>query len=262
MGRAGSGAKALIAGLFPVFLWAGIAAERATADPAVITREGYTLIDLGSMTLVGTGGGNGAINDYGQVIGESYTSGDFAWHAFLYSNGVTTELSLGGSDGWAVAINNRGEVIGRSHTPGDLAIHAFLYSDGQMIELGLGGSRSEATAINDAGEVIGESYTAGDLAWHAFLYRNGTITDLNLGGSHSEAIAISREGEVVGRSLTAGDSAVHAYYYRNGKITDVTRVAHELFQVENFHIYGIRTRQVVGYGYRNGNRHSYFLSMP
>lgn len=50
------------------------------------------------MTALGTLGGSDSyamgINDFGQVIGRSNTTGDVAYHAFFYSNGIMTDLSL------------------------------------------------------------------------------------------------------------------------------------------------------------------------
>ena len=57
------------------------------------------------------------INDSGQVVGRSYTSSSypFATHAFLYSNGVMTDLgTLGGTSSEAYGINAGGQVVGGS----------------------------------------------------------------------------------------------------------------------------------------------------
>jgi probable HAF family extracellular repeat protein len=119
------------------------------------------------------------INDKGQAVGWSYTAGNVARHAFLYSDGTLIDLgTLGGSNSGAGAINEKGQVIGWSDTAGNVGRHAFLYSDGTMTDLSLGGSFSEASSINDKGQVLGWSDTVGDLARHAFLYSNGTMTDL------------------------------------------------------------------------------------
>jgi probable HAF family extracellular repeat protein len=262
MRKRGKGAKALFLALTAAFLWEGIAAEQAIAEPTTYAERGYTLTDLGDLIIGVSGSRDYSINDRGQRAGEYYTAGDFTWHAYLDSGGTVTRLSLGGSSSWATAVNNQGQVIGRSHTPGDLAIHPFLYSDGTITDLSLGGSHGEAHAINDLGQVIGESYTYGDLAWHAFLYSDGTITDLNLGGAHSEAIAINDHGEVLGRSLTAGNMAVHAFLFSDGTITDLTRLVSDFFSVENFSVQGFRAGEIVGYGYRDGTRRAYILTVP
>jgi probable HAF family extracellular repeat protein len=124
----------------------------------------YSIIDL---TFGGTSAALG-INNSGQVVGYSYTTGDIEEHAFLYSGGVMTNLgSLGGTASGAFGINDSGQVVGYSTTTGDTAEHAFLYSGGSMIDLnnllptGSGWVLNSATGINDSGQIIGYGYFNG-----------------------------------------------------------------------------------------------------
>ena len=128
-------AKAMIAASFMVFLWGGITAGPTVAAAKNLTDMGYTLIDLG--TLGGSSSRATAINDKGQVIGESATAGDLATHAFLYSNGIMNDLgTLGGTYSRATAINKKGQVVGASDTAENMVRqHPFLYSDGTMTDL-------------------------------------------------------------------------------------------------------------------------------
>src|SRR6185503_13442543 len=55
----------------------------------------YTLTDLG--TLGGSSSQAVAINEAGQIIGQSYLAGDAEQHAFVWQGGVMTDLgTLGG----------------------------------------------------------------------------------------------------------------------------------------------------------------------
>src|ERR1700741_875593 len=72
-------------------------------------------------TLGGTFGYAGGINNEGSVVGNSTPPGDAVVHAFLWKNGVMTDLgTLGGPDsitanGWN-GINDRSAVTGYSET--------------------------------------------------------------------------------------------------------------------------------------------------
>jgi probable HAF family extracellular repeat protein len=219
----------------------------ASAGPALAVVKTYTAVDLG-------GSGHEdiarAINPAGQVVGESYPAGSGVSHAFLWENGVMTDLGaefsgarginpagvvvgLGGVvwddgvlteliPGVANGINPSGQIVG-SFLPG-LQYHAFVWDKGVLTDLGtLTGNQgaSVATAINPAGDVVGSSSTLNGER-HAALWSKGVITDLGtLGGTRSDATGINPAGQVVGTSVTANDEGLHAFLWSKGVMIDL-----------------------------------------
>src|SRR6187401_2604951 len=100
----------------------------------------YTVTDLG--TLGGPVSGAVAINNNGQIVGSSNItltgSGFPVSHAFLYENGIMTDLGAlaAGASSGAQGINDSGQVVGISSTANDGPQHAFLYQNGTMTDLG------------------------------------------------------------------------------------------------------------------------------
>jgi probable HAF family extracellular repeat protein len=174
----------------------------------------YTVTDLG--TLGGQTSVARAINNAGQVVGDSQLSGTMTHHGFLYSDGQMIDLgTLQGEASSANAINASGQVAGGS-------MHAFRDHNGTMTDLGtLGGSTSIAYGINNTGQVVGDAATASDDSTHAFLYRHGHMSDLGtLGGPLSHAAAINASGEVVGSAQTAQD-CTHAFRFHWDTMLDL-----------------------------------------
>jgi probable HAF family extracellular repeat protein len=183
------------------------------------TTNGYVAIDLG--TLGGAESVAYAINNFGQIAGESTLPGDAVTHAFRWDGGVMTDLgTLGGNTSQGVAINALGQVVGFSHTAEGLS-HAFRWDAGVMTDLGtLGGRFSFAVDINALGQVTGASET-GALKDHAFRWEGGVMMDLGtLGGDRSEGRAINAAGNVAGISTTTSGEQ-HAFIWKNGVMTDL-----------------------------------------
>jgi probable HAF family extracellular repeat protein len=152
-----------------------------------------------------------AINDKGQVVGQSGCVATGNFYAVLWEHGIPINLgSLGGVGGnIPFDINNKGQVVGQSDLPGDTLHHAFLWQKGVMTDLGSLSDAlptSQAIGINNQGQVVGFSNDAAgdDPSAVAVLWENGTITDLNTvipAGSPlflMEATSINDRGEIAG----------------------------------------------------------------
>jgi len=157
--------------------------------PVLYNPSSYgTPTDLGSLAGTPTAVGYAtAINNAGHVVGQSTTaSGDS--HAFLYKNGVMSDLgTLGGASSAANAINNSDQITGSADTL--TGTDAFLYTGGVMHDLGtlpggtttLPGSNvtTYGNAIDPYGWVVGEAVDD-ENSLSAFIYEgSGALVDLN-----------------------------------------------------------------------------------
>lgn len=115
---------ALLIGALSAFVFAGFAAGSAASQRAVPP------VDLGS--LGGSYSYAVAINASGQVVGNSFVSGDTATHAFLWTKqgGMIDLGTLGGTSSLATAITPSGQIVGESDTVGNGARHAALWQGG------------------------------------------------------------------------------------------------------------------------------------
>jgi probable HAF family extracellular repeat protein len=169
-----------------------------------------------------------ALNSNGQMTGTIEFSGGQPSHAFLYSQGVMTDLGTlsypgtslqGGASGQA--INAAGVVAGTFEAPlNQLWSFGFTgHAAGLTALFGLTGfSNCTATGINTAGLTVGGcSGATGSPSAVAVIYSNGTPAQIGPGGG--SASAVNDYQQVAAFSSTSG------FIYENGVVTSIPPLA-------------------------------------
>jgi probable HAF family extracellular repeat protein len=201
----------------------GVGLNNGQRRAFILTPVRYDIQDLG--TLGGSYSYGYGINAWQQVAGGSYTQGNVATHAFLYSDGSSLQDigTLGGTQSEAFDINDGGQVVGYAFTQNNAASHAFLWSNGVFQDLGtLGGISSSGMGVNNQGDVVGWSYVPDNSTWHPIISKQSVMTDLGtLGGPWGYAWAVNNSGQVAGYSALPGNPYYHAFLYSNSHITDL-----------------------------------------
>lgn len=202
----------------------------------------YHVTDIGTYTKAY------AINDSGQVVGESWVTGES--HAFLYSNGSMKNLgTLGGASSIARGINNSGVVVGSAALASGIE-NAFSYNGGPLQSLGSAAIHSGAYDVNSSGQIVGTSNSNSVLFANGSVTRvsSGTLTAINDSGvvvgvdnGHGYVVSgttstmlptlcsgsfcgnipqdINNSGVIVGDAGTASDR--HAFMFANGSLSDL-----------------------------------------
>ena len=142
---------------------AGNSSTNGSLDNHAFLYSNGTMTDLG--TLGGTTSFAWSINDSGQVVGWSAAANGYE-HAFLYSNGTMTNLGIGLTYSQAYAINNRGQIVGTSDGDAFLYSNGVATDLNRLAQPSWGeyGYFTLATGINDSGQII-----AIDNYHHAYL---------------------------------------------------------------------------------------------
>jgi probable HAF family extracellular repeat protein len=217
----------------------------------------YVVKDLG--TLGGTASVAEGISDRGWVVGTANLAGDQNGHAYLWRDGVMTDLgTLGGPNSqeqWPVK-DNRGLIVGAAETsvrdpfnedfcgfdrnsgvPRGLICLGFLWRDGVMTPLStLGGNNSYAAGVNNRGQAVGwaENSTQDPtclppqmLDFEAVIWgpEQGDIQELPPLSGDTEAFAtgINDNGLVIGASgiCSNGSLPIHGVVWQDGMPTDL-----------------------------------------
>ena len=179
-----------------------------TAGGRALLWDGTQVVDLGS--LGGSSTTPSAINNRGQVVGQSATASGQA-HAFLWQDGAIQDLgTLGGPWSQAAGINESGAVSGSAQRGPDAFghtwFHAFVWADGQMTDLGVAGRFDPVSfgeTINNLGSVAGRSIDPSGDVWHPFLWSCGAMRGLFPFGS-SERFRVTGLNN---QDLVIGDDA-------------------------------------------------------
>lgn len=154
-----------------------------------------------SIQTVSNPGGNGAsanaLNNAGEVGGQTWNASTNHMDAFVWKDGQMTIVASGDRDSGVLDINSVGDAVGYSHDD-QTGPFGFLYRNGQTRPIPQILS-DEVYSINDAGVM-----TVFDNAnRNAALYDGHTVKDLGtFGGDTALAIANNNEGSVVSRSVT------------------------------------------------------------
>ncbi len=175
------------------------------------------------------------VNELGQVVGRSFTSGFSNMRAYKWSastGSVNLGTLPGGSDSEAWALNNTGTVCGIA-TNSSGHRRAVKWVGTTIIQLAnLGGNQSGALGINEHGDIVGYSETGGTdpngfPIRHATLWPNsGGIVDLGVlsgGDTHSYAYDINNYGVACGYSDDGPGGAFvrHPVKFENGGVQNL-----------------------------------------
>lgn len=213
----------------------------ALSGMALLANAGYKYSELG--TLGGNISVSRSINNYGQVVGTSFDSGNDKLYAAQWNSGVISSLGSGaGINSQAYSINNVGQVVG--YIDGV----ASLWDNGSVSSLGsLGGNFSIAWDVNNVGQVAGYGTTFGNTSQQALLWNlspNGnTVTSLGtLGGNYSQAWGINDLGHVAGFSYNSNNEG-RATFWKDGNIINLGTLGGNSSDAQDLNNFG----QIVGY---------------
>ncbi len=180
------------------------------------------------MTIPGFGGDvttARGVNGQGHVAGSSFYASENTYRAYIYRDGVMSELPLlpEGRDAEGRAINDLDEVVGETYLMnGRLATATLWQTNGEPVDLDVWQSDfSQPHGVNSAAQVVGETRVEG--VQHAVLWRQGEMIDLGVLSPYrsSTAFAVDASGIVVGGSAGGGPVAGRATKWINESIQEL-----------------------------------------
>jgi len=185
--------------------------------------------DLG--TLGGINSVAHAMNNRGQIVGESTTAGD-SIHAFLWQNGIMTDLGTlnGGFSSAALAINDSGDVVEKvdciSRDSRSALAQRIYHRPGYYAWC------STAKALNNLGQIVGETFWRIESSYYCnsgppintvpVLWRDGVMSSIdNLADSSTaRSMNVGAPAQVVGWFGTYSTNA-HAFVWQNNAKIDL-----------------------------------------
>jgi len=231
------------------FVLAGQSQIAAQHEQRQLRRTYYVVKDLG--TLGGTVSVAEGISDRGWIVGSAYLAGDQSEHAYLWRDGVKTDLgTLGGpnsNEQWPVK-DNRGLIaaVGETSNPDPLGENfcgfntgltclGFLWQDGQKTPLPtLGGNNGQALGVNNRGQVVGYAENniqdpncvapqVLDVRAVVWGPKAGEIQQLPPlpGDTISAATGINDREQVVGVSGLCSDTTARGVLWQDGTVIDL-----------------------------------------
>ncbi len=180
---------------------------------------GWTSVDLG--TLGGPRTDATDVNDKGHVVGQSETAGGLR-HAFLWRDGVLTDLTPNAWQSGATAINERGEIAGYVQLAEGQPTQAFRWYRGTTTLLP---GTEYGSEINERGQVGGTAQPSETDPWTTspFVWTAGTLVEVGpvpypSTWTSSGIVDLNRSGTVLGRTEDFDDREV-SYVWRDGTMT-------------------------------------------